>query len=132
MTSRPSTDSALAPSRREGVSRLPGLYMELTKARLSGLVLVTALVGYLLASPRPMDLSRLFWTLVGTALAAAGANALNQWMEVRLDARMERTRERPLPSGRLSATPCSGPAPSTRSLASMPTAGPTGSTSGLG
>lgn len=104
MTSPAAPDSALPPSRREGVARLPGLYMELTKARLSGLVLVTALVGFLLASPRPLDPVLLFWTLLGTALSAAGANALNQWMEVRLDARMERTRERPLPSGRLSAT----------------------------
>jgi heme o synthase len=76
--------------------------VELTRARLSGLVVATTLAGYVLASPgRPLDLARLAATLAGTALAAAGASALNQWMERDRDAVMRRTRLRPLPAGLL-------------------------------
>jgi protoheme IX farnesyltransferase len=66
-----------------------------------GLVVFTAATGFLLASTGSADWLRLVWALIGTALAAAGANALNQWSEMRLDALMERTRGRPLPSGRV-------------------------------
>lgn len=83
------------------LARLAGPYLELAKTRLCALVLVTTLVGYLLASGADLAWSRLGWTLLGTALASLGANALNQCMEAPRDARMERTRGRPLPSGRL-------------------------------
>ncbi|PAZ02611.1 MAG: protoheme IX farnesyltransferase [Spartobacteria bacterium AMD-G5] len=76
--------------------------MELVKARLSLLVLLTTLVGFLIAWRGPMDWVLLTATLLGTALCAGGAAALNQWMERDIDARMKRTRERPLPSGRMS------------------------------
>lgn len=75
--------------------------MELSKARLSGMVLVTTLVGYLLAAFR-IDAGVLAATLAGTALTAFGANALNQYRERDVDALMTRTRERPLPAGRRS------------------------------
>lgn len=78
------------------------LYLQLVKARLSALVVVTAAAGYLLAHPHPLDLPRLGWTLLGVALTAAGANGLNQRMEWRWDQQMNRTRLRPIPSGRLS------------------------------
>ncbi len=74
-------------------------YADLTKARLASLVLFTTLVGYLLASGAAMDWLRFCGALVGTALAALAANGLNQWMEVRLDRRMERTQRRPLVVG---------------------------------
>ena len=74
---------------------------ELSKARLSFLVLLTTLVGFLLGWSGPMDYTLLGATLLGTALSAAGASALNQWMERDLDALMRRTAERPLPSGRM-------------------------------
>lgn len=74
---------------------------ELTKARLSFLVLITTLVGFLLAWRGPMDYVLLSATLVGTALCAAGAAALNQWWERDLDALMKRTCTRPLPGKRL-------------------------------
>jgi protoheme IX farnesyltransferase len=77
------------------------LYLELGKVRLCTLVVVTTLVGFLVAAPTGVDALRLLWTLVGTMLAALGANALNQCLEVQRDARMERTVERPLPSRRL-------------------------------
>lgn len=80
------------------------LHLELSKARLSLLVLLTTLVGFVLASPEILyQLSTLFWTMIGTGLAAAGANTLNQWWEVQRDTLMHRTRTRPLPAGHISA-----------------------------
>jgi protoheme IX farnesyltransferase len=74
---------------------------ELSKARLSFLVLMTTLVGFLLGWHGPMDYTLLAATLVGTALSAAGASALNQWLERDLDALMSRTSDRPLPARRM-------------------------------
>ena len=90
--------ATLAASRFE---LLLGDWSELIKARLSLLVLVTTLVGFLLASQGPMDFVLLSATLAGTGLCAAGAAALNQWWERDLDARMKRTRNRPLPARRM-------------------------------
>jgi protoheme IX farnesyltransferase len=75
---------------------------ELVKARLTLLVLLTTAVGYYLGSETPIDYRALFNTVFGTAAAAAGASALNQWWERRADALMRRTRTRPLPAGRMS------------------------------
>lgn len=73
---------------------------KLLKLGLNALVLATTLVGYLLAaSGRPLNPALLAWTLLGTALAAWGASAVNQWLERGRDARMVRTRLRPLPAG---------------------------------
>jgi protoheme IX farnesyltransferase len=76
-------------------------YVALAKPRVVAMVLVTTAVGYYLGSAGAPALMPLFFTLAGTALAAGGTLALNQWMERDLDARMERTRLRPLPDGRL-------------------------------
>ncbi len=77
-------------------------YVALTKPRVVMMVLVTTLVGYYLGSDgTTTPLLRLLHTLLGTALAAGGTLALNQYMERDLDRRMERTRRRPLPAGRL-------------------------------
>jgi protoheme IX farnesyltransferase len=76
-------------------------YLALSKPRVVLMVLVTTAVGYFLGSGTRRALLPLLRTLVGTALAAAGTLALNQWMERDLDARMRRTRHRPLPDGRL-------------------------------
>lgn len=82
-------------------SPIPGLQVlvELTKARLVTLVVVTAGVGFALAGGAVSAL--LAWAMLGTALAAAGSMALNEWQEAHLDARMERTCRRPLPAGEL-------------------------------
>ncbi len=74
---------------------------ELVKARLTALVLVTTLAGFYLGWAGHMDYGLLAHTLLGTVLVAAGAAALNQLIERGLDARMHRTRERPLPAGRM-------------------------------
>jgi protoheme IX farnesyltransferase len=76
-------------------------FSQLTKARLTFLVLVTTGVGYYLGSRGSVDLIGLFNVLFGSALAAAGASALNQWWERDLDALMSRTSGRPVPSGRM-------------------------------
>ncbi|HUU82633.1 MAG TPA: heme o synthase [Phycisphaerae bacterium] len=104
MSSQSCNVAGSVTARRNTVSgsRL-GIYLELTKARLVALVLVTTLVGYVIGSDGAIHWPKLAWTLIGTALAALGANALNQWMEAQRDERMERTRNRPLPSGRMTA-----------------------------
>ena len=75
-------------------------FAELTKARLTLLVLLTATVGYYLGATVFAPLA-LFHAVFGTALAAAGAAALNQWREHQFDALMHRTRMRPVPAGRM-------------------------------
>lgn len=82
----------------------PGVFAdfcELVKARLTSLVLVTTLAGFYMGWDGPMDFLRLLNTMLGTALVAAGAGALNQLIERGPDALMHRTRERPLPAGRM-------------------------------
>ena len=76
-------------------------FVTLTKPRLNLLVLVTTLAGLYLASPSGVDAALLVNTLVGTALVAGGAAALNQVWERRTDALMRRTSGRPIPGGRL-------------------------------
>lgn len=76
-------------------------YLELTKPRLLPLVLFSGLPALVLADGRWPAFGFAALVLLGTALAAGAANVLNSYLERHLDARMERTRERPLPSGRL-------------------------------
>jgi protoheme IX farnesyltransferase len=75
---------------------------ELTKPRLSLLSVFTASLGYLVREPLQSNLSIFLSLTLGTALAAAGAAALNQWMERVEDSQMARTVSRPLPSGLIS------------------------------
>ena len=74
---------------------------ELVKARLTTLVLSTTLAGFYMGWSGPMNFVRLFNTLLGTALVAGGAAALNELIERDADALMHRTQDRPLPTGRL-------------------------------
>ncbi len=74
---------------------------QLTKPGITRLVLVTTAVGYYLGSTKAFDWALLFHALVGTGLLAAGTNALNQYAERRVDGEMKRTRNRPLPAGRI-------------------------------
>ena len=84
-----------------GERRRLGDFLALTKPRVVLMILVTTFVGYYLGSAGGPEYLTLVHTLVGTALAAAGTLALNQFLERDVDARMERTRNRPLPDGRL-------------------------------
>ncbi len=77
-------------------------YFELTKPKVVGLIVFTAIVGMFLAVPgMPPWQSILFGTL-GIGLAAASAAAINHVLDARIDAEMKRTRHRPLPTGSLS------------------------------
>jgi protoheme IX farnesyltransferase len=84
-----------------GVSRVVADYVTLTKPRVNVLVVFTTLVGLLLAAP-DAAVALLVHTLLGTFLVASGAAAFNQIIEREVDARMRRTRHRPLPDARLS------------------------------
>jgi len=77
------------------------VFSELIKIRLTGLVLLTTLVGFYLGSHEAIDYTLMVHALLGTSLLACGASALNQWWEREYDAKMRRTEDRPLPSGRL-------------------------------
>ena len=76
-------------------------FLELTKPGITRMVVLTAAAGFYLGSRGRFDLAQFLETLAGTALVAAGSSALNQLREREIDARMDRTRGRPLPSGRV-------------------------------
>ncbi|HTX23040.1 MAG TPA: heme o synthase [Steroidobacteraceae bacterium] len=76
-------------------------YFELTKPRVVSLIVFTAVVGMLLASPGVPPLNVLVWGTLGIACASACAATLNHVLDRRIDAQMARTRGRPLPRGRL-------------------------------
>jgi protoheme IX farnesyltransferase len=78
-------------------------YIQLTKPRITFLVVLTTFIGFLLGSPGPIEYLLLFHTIFGTAMVAAGASALNMVLESDTDARMRRTENRPIPSGRLTS-----------------------------
>lgn len=78
-------------------------FVELTKPRITFMVLISTIVGFYMATEGPLQTILLFHTVAGTAFVASGASALNQYFERHLDARMNRTRNRPLPGGRLAA-----------------------------
>jgi heme O synthase-like polyprenyltransferase len=92
-----STPAVLAPS-----ATLAD-FVELTKPRITTLVVLTALVGFVMASGAPAFAGPLVYALLGTGLVAAGASALNMVLERDTDARMHRTRSRPLAAGRMRA-----------------------------
>ena len=88
-------DGGDAPGRRLGP------YYELTKPGIAGYVAMTAGVCYYVASGGDAALGPALHTILGTVLGTAGALALNQYVERDVDAKMHRTRARPLPSGRV-------------------------------
>lgn len=97
------TDTALQNTQSpflERASRV-AVYYELTKPGIAGYVMVTAGVTYLVGAGGGADFLPVLFTLLGTLLATGGALALNQFVEWELDALMERTRTRPIPSGRM-------------------------------
>jgi protoheme IX farnesyltransferase len=87
-------------NRRSRVSN----FFELTKPRITFMVLIATLVGFYMGSQDTLHLLLLFHTILGTGLIAAGASAFNEYSERDLDARMLRTRTRPIPDGRLTPT----------------------------
>ncbi len=79
----------------------PSDYLELTKPRVTLLILMSTCVGFCLGSAGNLSLPLLAFTLLGTALAASGTAALNQFWERDADGKMLRTKDRPLPAGRM-------------------------------
>lgn len=77
-------------------------YKQLSKMRLSLLVVSTAAAGYAAGSKERIDWAGLGWTCLGTMMASSSANALNQVYERVNDGLMKRTMNRPLPTGRMS------------------------------
>ena len=90
-----------APAAEKGWA---AVYADLIKARLTFLVVLTTLVGFYLGSRGPANYLLMLHAVLGTAMVASGAAALNQLLEREHDAKMRRTRNRPLPSGRLQPT----------------------------
>jgi heme o synthase len=80
-------------------------FLELTKPKLTTLVLFITFVGFCIGSPGPVQLGLLFHTLFGAALTAGGAAAFNMYAERGVDALMKRTALRPLPAGKLRSRP---------------------------
>jgi protoheme IX farnesyltransferase len=101
MTEAVSGDIASAAGRKRGMADLVHVYNELAKARLSSLVVFTTAAGFIAGSSARIDWLLMVATVLGAALAAGSANSLNQVLEATRDGRMERTKDRPLPSGRI-------------------------------
>lgn len=80
-------------------------YIELTKPRITWLILMSTAIGYFFGVSESWNWLTLLHTLVGTGLIASGTAALNQWMERKHDAHMKRTRNRPLVTGELKPLP---------------------------
>src|SRR5579863_8088431 len=76
-------------------------FLELTKPRITILILICTAVGYFFGRRDLFHLSVLVHVLFGTALMASGTSALNQWYEADSDAKMRRTRKRPIAAGRM-------------------------------
>jgi heme o synthase len=96
-----STSSVVYPSRREMFLARAAAYLELSKPRIASLVLVVVAVSAFAGHWGPPQPWIWFHTLLGTALIAASASTFNQLIERASDAHMQRTANRPLPSGRL-------------------------------
>jgi heme o synthase len=94
-TAQPLTETPIIEKSRFAV------FSDLIKLRLTFLVLLTTLVGFYVGFRGPMDWLLLLHTMLGTAMVASGASALNQLLEREYDAKMSRTEDRPLPSGRM-------------------------------
>ncbi len=78
-------------------------YLSLTKPRILVMILLTVVMGLLGYAHRSLSIWTTLHSLIGTALIAASASILNQWLEQDRDSLMTRTRSRPLPSGRLTS-----------------------------
>ncbi len=95
----------LLTAEREPISASATLraYYELTKPRITLMVVLTTIAGFCLAAVQGIDGLKLFHLIVGIGFLSSGISTINQWMERDLDALMLRTQDRPLPTARLTA-----------------------------
>src|ERR1700733_10467891 len=99
-----STRSATIETRIYAARTRAAEYLELTKPRVTAMVLVTTLAGYYLGAAGSFEPIAALNLLIGTALASGGTLALNQYIERDTDAMMDRTRHRPIPDKRIDAS----------------------------
>jgi len=98
MSTRVETKSAIVPVIRQRIQD----YSDLLKPGITTLVMVTAMAGFYLGSSGSLNIALMIHTVIGTGLVAGGGGALNHFLERDADAKMKRTRNRPIPSGRMS------------------------------
>lgn len=96
--------SVVSPQARLSFRERLAAYAELTKPRITFLIVLTSAAGFALASPGTVDYAALASAMFGIALLSSGIATLNQYIERDLDGLMRRTADRPLPSGKLHAT----------------------------
>src|ERR1700693_2722451 len=94
--------AAVVPLERLGTRERLAAYVELTKPRITFLIVLTSAAGFALASTGRVDYAAMLRAMAGIALLSSGIATLNQYMERDLDGLMRRTANRPLPSGKLS------------------------------
>ena len=92
---------SVVPLERLSARERLAAYAELTKPRITFLIVLTSAAGFALASPGRVDYRALVSAMFGIALLSSGIATLNQYIERDLDALMRRTADRPLPSGKL-------------------------------
>ena len=97
----------LIPGNSKALSKQVKIYSQLSKARLSSLVVMTTSAGFLMAGT-PIGWSGLAAVSIGTTLAACSANTFNQVYEIKTDSLMNRTRGRPLPRNKISRMHAAG------------------------
>jgi protoheme IX farnesyltransferase len=93
--------SAAVQIERLGTRERVSAYLELTKPRITFLIVLTSAAGFALASRGSVNYAALLSAMLGIALLSSGIATINQYMERDLDALMRRTANRPLPSGKL-------------------------------
>ena len=98
------TTSGKSPAEKTGVIAQWRDYVELCKPKVIALMLFTVIVGMLMAAPGAVTLAQMLYALVGIGLVASSAAAINHVADSRIDAAMDRTKLRPLPSGSLDKT----------------------------
>ena len=98
------TTSGKSPAEKMGVIAQWRDYVELCKPKVIALMLFTVIVGMLMAAPGAVTLAQMLYALVGIGLVASSAAAINHVADSRIDAAMDRTKLRPLPSGSLDKT----------------------------
>ena len=95
------TRAVSAPRAGQRIAGLLADYVRLTKPRVISLLLLTTLLTMIMAERGWPDGPTVVWTMIGGYLAAGGANAINQWFDRDIDARMRRTSNRPIVAGRI-------------------------------